>query len=160
MNEVQRIFDEIQSLSDVLKSYNIDFGVLPDLTLFDFQIDPFPPFEFPGIIYWYEDYQIIDLAQYNQMISNMISAYIQKYLLEIEFIQQFSFSFEIDFNVDLSQFNDFFSDYHPPTIDMSFIEDMNRKTYQFMENSWNQIQQFSSTLSEQTYIYHLCYWMN
>ena len=51
MNEVQRIFDEIQSLSDVLKSYNIDFGVLPDLTLFDFQIDPFPPFEFPGIIY-------------------------------------------------------------------------------------------------------------
>ena len=75
----------------------------------------------------------------------MISAYIQKYLLEIEFIQQFSFSFEIDFN-------DFFSDYHPPTIDMSFIEDMNRKTYQFMENSWNQIQQFSSTLSEQTYI--------
>ena len=91
------------------------------------------------------------------MISNMISAYIQKYLLEIEFIQQFSFSFEIDFNVDLSEINDFFSDYHPPTIDMSFIEDMNRKTYQFMENSWNQIQQFSSTLSEQTYIYHLCY---
>ena len=66
------------------------------------------------------------------MIFNMISAYIQKYLLEIEFIQQFSFSFEIDFNVDLSQFNDFFSDYHPPTIDMSFIEDMNRKTYQFI----------------------------
>ncbi|KAK8814219.1 hypothetical protein WA158_008081 [Blastocystis sp. Blastoise] len=138
IDNIQSLYNTIDRFHEDLLNAGIDLGPLPSLSLPSLSIPIFPQIQLPELSIIYSSLIPI-LEETQEIYINRINEFEEKTRL---FLYEYSSSF--------SSIIDFFDDYSPPNLNNTIFEEFQEESKQYIENTWNTMQNISNTIQTST----------